>query len=92
MSLINGDEAYFCSVNHRNEAFVIEAFGRYITMNYQHTSLQASAPCLDLKAGGIKGTLDVLLSRKRNTAYLQQFQLVSPQSITSFQPSVTALR
>ena len=54
MSLINGDEAHFCSVDHRNEAFVVEAFGRYITMNCQHTSLQPSAPGLDLILRRIK--------------------------------------
>ena len=48
MCLINGDEAYFLSVDHCNEAFVIEAFGRHIAKNSQHTSLQASATGLNL--------------------------------------------
>ena len=49
MGLINGDEANFCSVDHCNEAFIIEAFGRYIAMNCQHNSPQASVPGLDLR-------------------------------------------
>ena len=39
MSLINGDEAHLCSIDHRNEACIIEAFGRYITVDCQHASL-----------------------------------------------------
>ncbi len=54
MSLINGDEANFCSVDHRNEAFVIEAFGRYIPMKCQHRSPHASASGLDLRLRGMK--------------------------------------
>ena len=36
MGLINGDEANFRSIDHRNKALVIESFGRYVTMDRQH--------------------------------------------------------
>ena len=54
MSLISGDEAHFGGVDHCNEAFIIETFGRYIAMDSQHASPQASTSDPDLRLRGIR--------------------------------------